>query len=187
MEPNEEELIIRYLKGDEKALEALIQRYLKPIFGFIFQYLGNQNDTQDLVQEVFLKVWQNLKKFDRHKNFKAWTFKIAKNTVIDFLRKKKTIPFSAFENEDGENQIIDNLSDPAPLPDELFDRQDLADFLDKTLNQLPPKYREVLYLYYQDHFNFREIAELLEEPVDTIKSRHRRGLIVLRKLLDKND
>ncbi|MBI4159946.1 sigma-70 family RNA polymerase sigma factor [Candidatus Wolfebacteria bacterium] len=73
----------------EVSLELLIRRYLKPIYGFTYRYVGAGQDTEDVTQETFVKVWRNLKKFDQNKSFKTWIFSIAKNTAIDFLKKKK--------------------------------------------------------------------------------------------------
>lgn len=181
----DKQLIIDYLAGDEKSLEVLIKRYLKPIYNFVYRYVGNEQEAEDITQEVFVKVWRNLKKFDQNKKFKTWIFSIAKNTSIDWLKKKKAIPFSNFENEEGENLLTKTLADPAPLPNEILERAGIAETLNVAINQLSPKYRMVLFLRYNDHFNFREIAEALGEPLHTIKSRHRRALIQLRKLLSK--
>ena len=141
-------------------------------------------------------MWKNIKKFDPQKKFKTWLFSIAKNAAIDFLRKKKTIPFSKFssrgrsnfngENEAGENVIYETLSDPAPLPDELLERADIAQMLASAMDKLSPKYRMVIFLRYNDHFTFREIAESLEESLNTMKSRHRRALVKLRQILTKS-
>jgi len=187
-EHTDEQLVVNYLKGEKDDFEVLVRKYLKPIFGFVYHYLGNAADTEDVTQEVFLRVWKNIKKFDPEKSFKTWIFSIAKNAALDFIKKKKTIPFSNFTDEAGDNIILETLSDPAPLPDELFDQQNLAEVLDKSLEKISPKYRTVLYLYYINQFNFREIAESLNEPINTIKSRHRRALVALREVLlaDKN-
>jgi len=195
LELNDEQLIANYLAGDEKSLEILIKRYLKPIYSFVYRYVGNSQDAEDVTQETFVKVWRNLKKFDSRKSpapyrtkgsgsgFKTWIFHIAKNTSFDCLRKKKTIPFSNFENEKGENTLIETLADPAFLPNEIFERANIAEMLSAAMNQLTPKYRMVLFLRYNDHFVFREIAEALGEPLNTIKSRHRRALIMLKKII----
>jgi len=196
-EISDQKLISLYLAGDEKSLEILFNRYLKMIYSFIYRYVGDQEAAEDVAQEVFVKVWKNLKKFNprknrfanfklrRQKNFKTWLFKIAKNASIDFLRKKKIIPFSSFDNEDG-NALTDTLADPAPLPDALLERQDLANLLTRALAKISFKYRAVLLLRYNNHFTFREIAESLGEPLNTIKSRHRRALIILKKILGKS-
>jgi len=196
-EISDQKLISLYLAGDEKSLEILFNCYLKMIYSFIYRYVGDQEAAEDVAQEVFVKVWKNLKKFNprknrfanfklrRQKNFKTWLFKIAKNASIDFLRKKKIIPFSSFDNEDG-NALTDTLADPAPLPDALLERQDLANLLTRALAKISFKYRAVLLLRYNNHFTFREIAESLDEPLNTIKSRHRRALIILKKILGKS-
>jgi len=182
----DEILVKRYLAGDEKALEIILSRYLKPIYGFIYRYVGSGQDAEDVTQEVFIKAWRNLKKFDQQKSFKTWIFSIAKNTVLDFLKKKKTIPFSEFENEEGENMINEIIADPSPLPQELLEKADMAQVLNAAIEKLSLQYRIVLFLRYNDHLNFREIAESLGEPLNTIKSRHRRALVMLKNLLPKS-
>lgn len=173
-------LIEKYLEGDEKSLEILIQNYLGPIYRFAYRYAGNEKDAEDITQDVFVKMWRNLKKFDQNKSFKTWIFSIAKNTAIDFLRKsrsasggKKAIPFSQEET----------FADTAPLPQEIFEKQEIIQGLKSMIARLFPKYQTVLSLRYDNGFTFREIAETLDEPLHTVKSRHRRGLIMLRKLL----
>ncbi len=195
---SDNQLINNYLKGETASLEILVKKYLKPIYGFIYRYVGSAQDAQDLTQEVFVKMWKNLKKFDprrsRHatlrgrqqKSFKTWIFSIAKNTSIDFIRKsQKVLPFSALENDEDGNSFADALVDPAPLSNELLERKDIAQALSSVMEKLTPKYRLVLLLRYNDHFTFREIAESLNEPLNTIKSRHRRSLIMLKRLLNE--
>ncbi len=111
-------------------------------------------------------------KFNSKKSFKTWIFTIAKNTCIDWLKKKKTIPFSEFEDEIGKNKFNEMFIDQRSLADRIF-----------GIDKLSPKYRLVLSLYYNDNLNFREISEILGEPLNTIKSRHRRALTILRKHL----
>lgn len=205
---SDNQLINAYLKGDNASLEILIKRYLGPIYSFICRYVGSATEAEDLTQEVFVKMWKNLKKFDPRiislgrnrrgrqqrspapyrtegsgSGFKTWIFSIAKNASIDFLREKKTLPFSAFEDDEGENLLLNSLADPAPLPGEILERKDLTGRLSLALEKLAPKYRLTLYLRYNDHFTFREIAETLEESLNTVKGRHRRALITLKGLL----
>ena len=180
---SDEQLLADYLKGDEKSLEILIQRYLKPIYSFVYRYVGSGQEAEDITQEVFIKTWRNLRKFDRSRSFKTWIFSIAKNTAIDFLRAKKEVIFSELDAPDGENTFADTIIDSSPLPPELIEREDIKQALAEAMEKISPSYRPVLYLRYNDHFTFREIAEILEEPLDTIKSRHRRALIMLKKLL----
>jgi RNA polymerase sigma-70 factor, ECF subfamily len=187
---SDEELAADYLNGDEKSLGVLFGRYLKPIYSFTYRYAGNGPAAEDITQETFIKAWRHLKKFDQSKSFKTWIFAIAKNTSIDFLKKsqtasggRKTVPFSEFENEAGENAITETLIDPSPLPNELLEKAEVARMLNSAMEKLSFQYRAVLFLRYNDHFNFREIAESLGEPLNTVKSRHRRALAMLKKLL----
>ena len=90
----DEKLVQIYLKGDGKALEELVRRYLSLIYNFSRRYNGDADNVSDIAQEVFVKVWKNLKKFDKSKNFKLWIFTIAKNTALDWLKKKNAVPFS---------------------------------------------------------------------------------------------
>lgn len=176
-------LIKKYIQGDEKSLEVLFSKYLQLIFSFVYRYVGGGEDAEDITQDVFVKAWRNIKKFDQNKSFKTWLFSIAKNSCIDFLKKKRAIPFSEFDTEDGDNLIADTFTDSSSLPQELLEKAEIIQILNSTLEKLPPKYRMVLFLRYNDHFNFREIAESLDEPLYTIISRHRRALAILKKLL----
>lgn len=128
-----------------------------------------------LLKKSLLRFGAILKKFDKNKKFKTWIFAIAKNTSIDWLKRKKAVPFSNFENEKGENSLINKLADFILPPKEPL--------LGMAMEKLPSKYRTTLSLRYNDHFTFREIAESLGESIDTIKTRHRRGIATLRKLL----
>lgn len=179
----DEQLIEKYLKGDKAALEVLVFRYLKAIYGFAYSYAGNSVDAEDIAQEAFVKIWKNLKKFDQKKKFKPWIFEITKNTAIDFSRKKKSIPFSRFENEQGENLLIETLQDKGPLPLEMCARKDFANQLTTAINKLSLKYRQVVSMRLNGQFTFQEIAHMLGESVNTIKSRYRRALTELRQSL----
>ncbi len=178
-----EKLVSQYRRGDEEALEILIKQNLKPIYNFVFRYVRDVSDADDITQEVFVKMWRNIKKFDVRKKFKNWLFTIARNTAIDFLRKKKVIPFSEFEKQDG-GSIIDTLIDTAPLPDKIFEHKNLRQTIYAAVGKLSAKYQTVLLLYYKQQLNFSEIAESLNQSINTVKSNHRRALISLKKILD---
>ncbi len=182
---SDKQLIIDYFNGDQQSLEVLIQQYLKPMYNFVYRYVGNAQEAEDITQEVFVRMWRNLKRFNQKKSFKTWIFSIAKNASLDFLKKRKTIPFSEFNTKEGKNLLIDTLVDPTPLPQELLERAGMAQMLTLAIKKLSSKYRMVLFLSHTGHFNFREIAESLGEQLHTVKSRHRRALIMMRSFIQE--
>ncbi len=167
-------LIESYIRGDKKSLDVLIGRYFRMIYSFLYSRVGNMADAEDLAQETFLKVWKNIRKFDRNKNFKPWVFQIAKNTSIDFLRKRKEIPFSRFEGASGENYFAANLAGPQP---DLNQNLDNKKVLAAATAGISPEDQKILRLHKQETLTFREISELLGKPVNTVKSRYRRAII----------
>lgn len=175
MSQPDEQLIKDYLSGDEKSLEILIKQYLKPIYGFVYKYIRNVQESEDITQDVFVKVWRHLKRFDRKKSFKTWIFSIAKNTCIDWIRKKKTMLL--------DDKFAETLINQAPLASENLEKTDIFQVLVSAMDNLLPKYQTVLSLRYNDNLNFREIAVILKESINTIKSRHRRALNMLKKNL----
>ena len=181
--PEDKNLIQQYLKGDSKALEILIARYLKLIYGFVYRSVGSPADAEDITQEVFVKVWKNIKKFDQNKSFKPWIFQIARNTSIDFLRKKKSIPFSRFENEKGQNPLVDNI---AATPANLIERISDKKTLDTVMQSLSDREQKIINLRHDDGMSFKEIAEVFQESINTVKSRYRRTLAVLRRNIKEN-
>ena len=175
------QLIDRYLRGDDKSFEVLVARYADAIHRFVLRYVQSQEQAEDVTQEVFLKVWRNAKKVDRSKSFKSWLYTIAKNTALDLLKKKKSTPFSAFESETGRNFIVETLPSKGHQPITLAEIQEHQGMFLQAMELLSEKYQTILRMYYYEYLNFREIAERLQEPLNTIKSRHRRGLVLLRK------
>jgi RNA polymerase sigma-70 factor, ECF subfamily len=182
---SDKQIIEKILSGNEEDFAEIVKIYLKAIYNFLYRLAGDRGVAEDLTQETFVKCWKNLKSFDQKKSFKTWLFTIAKNTAFDYFRKKKEIPFSAFADEEGENWL-ENIADENFLPDELLERKNISEEFEEILSKLLPRYRAILILHYKEDFSLHEIAEILSEPYNTIKSRHQRGLANLRKvLLDK--
>ena len=184
MEKTDAELVADYISGDESALLLLIERHVRPVYNFIYRFTGNRQDTDDITQEGFVKMWKKINTYKPDKKIRTWLFSIARNASIDWLRKKKNFVFSDFEREDENDSFIENLTDPTPLPEELIEQAEKTNLLSHVLMQLPPFYREVLLLKYYQHFTFEEISKILEKSMNTVKSQHRRGLLLLLKLLD---
>lgn len=177
----DEQLVGKFLDGDQQALKDIIEKYLKPIYNFIFQLTKDSSASEDIVQDVFVKVWSNLESFEKEKKFSTWLYAIARNTAYDYLKKKKTLVFSVFENGEGFN-ILENIEDETILhSNALFQRIDNANEAEKYLNSLSPQLKTILLLHHQQGFSLVEIAEILGASNNTIKSKYRRALIFLKK------
>jgi RNA polymerase sigma-70 factor (ECF subfamily) len=183
-ESETEKMISASAEGSDEAFSELVGFYLKPVFNFVYRMSGNAKDAEDITQEVFIKLWKNLKKYESGKNFKAWLFSIARNTAIDRLRKRKNINFSEFENEDSENYLIDSIVDAEPWPDELVIKAENFKMIEEFVDKLSVAYKEVIILRYKNQFTFEEIGKIIKKSTNTVKSQHRRALMALKKLLD---
>jgi RNA polymerase sigma-70 factor (ECF subfamily) len=180
---SDEQLIIMAKKGRDTALDILIARYLKTVYNFALRYVSSNADAEDITQDTFVRVWTKLHKFDDTKTFKPWLYQITKNACLDFLKKKSAVPFSAFDTKEG-NIILDTLSDTKPGPAESMENSLLNTKLTSSLSKLSPKLLEAITLHHTNELNFREISEQKGEPLHTIKSRYRRGILQLKKLLE---
>jgi len=181
---SDEKLIADYLvNGQTSSFNQLIKKYLKPVYNFVYRLSGNKEEASDITQEIFLKVWRNIKKYKMGQSFRAWLFAIARNATIDWLRKKKTFVFSDFEDAEGNNFLTDTLADPSPLANELIIKSERKKLVRQALESIPLAYREVLFLRYNDHFTFQEIGQATGKPLNTVKSQHARALIMLQKRL----
>lgn len=178
----DKKLIENYLKGDTKSFDKLIENYLKIIYNFVYKNVGNEFDAEDITQEVFVKVWKNIKKFDTSKDFKPWIFQIARNTLIDLIRKKKSIPFSRFENEKGQNPLIEALVD---TPENLIENISDKTIIKNATTELGNNDKKLIEMKGIEGLNFREISEKLGISINTVKSRYRRIIMSLRKIIKK--
>ena len=173
-------LVENYFEGNDSSFEMLLKKYLKPVYNFLFQLTRDRSVLDDLTQVTFLKAWKNLRRFDQSRSFKTWLFTIAKNTAYDYLKKKKTIPFSFFENESGYNKL-DEVEEDKNLPEEILERKSLSREIEEQLDDLPKNYRIILFMHYKEDLALSEISEILGVPYNTIKSQHQRALLILRK------
>jgi RNA polymerase sigma-70 factor (ECF subfamily) len=166
--------------GKSSAFEELMRRYLRPVYGFLVNYLQEESAAEDCAQEAFFKAWKNSDQFKPQFKFKTWLFSIARNSALDYLKKKKTYSFSYLEKDN--EDWAENLADSAPSLEDIFSRLESKEKVEKILSILEPKDREILLLHYTEELTFEEIAMTLNEPLNTVKSRHLR---VLRKLRDR--
>lgn len=181
MDITDENLIENYLSGDENSFKLLIDKYTPIMYSFSARFTKEDN-AFDLTQEIFIKVWKSIKKFNKEKSqFKTWLFTIARNTITDYLRKKKTIPFSSLNTDD--KDFVETIEDNKLLPDEYLIKLEDKKLLNELLEKLPILYKEILVLYYQEDMTFDEVGKVLGKPLNTVKSYHRRALLKLREMI----
>jgi len=179
-EQTDEQIALLVQRGDLEAFGLLIERYQQKISRYGRKFLANYQDIEDLVQEVFIKAYVNIRSFDTNRKFSSWLYRIAHNEYINALKKKKheAVPF--FDP--------DTLF-PHPVAKEKTDRDvldsDLKQSLDLSLDQLDPKYREPIILYFLEEMNYQEIAEVLHIPMSTVGVRLNRGKLKLREVYNK--
>lgn len=180
------ELVEHHLGGDPDAFQALLSRYTGPLYRFVLRLCGDAALAEDLVQESFIKAWKNLPSFETQRSFKSWIFTIARNTAFDALKKKKAIPFSVLDEQSAmEDSFQDHIEDDRPLPPELLEHKDRALLIEKALQELPVQTRTILLLHEAEDLTFQEIAETVQEPLNTVKSRYRRALPTLRAIVER--
>lgn len=177
-----DERLMEMVVGDKKssAFEELMRRNLRPVYGFLINYLREEAVAADIAQETFFKVWKNSNQFKPEFKFKTWLFSIARNSALDYLKKKKTYSFS--ELEEGDDSWSERVADSAPSLEDIFSRLETKEKVEGILSILDPRDREILLLHYTEELTFEEIAKTLNQPLNTVKSRHLR---VLRKLRDR--
>lgn len=184
MEKSDNQIVQEIREGNEGSYAVLLDRHLASVNAFAYRYLRNTHDAEDVAQETFVRAWKHLKQFDISKNFKTWLFTIAKNAALDLIKKKHPLRFSEIGEEEGKlDAFLAPYLDGGELPDAAADRVGLRETLNYALQTLPQSYRTVLAMRYAENLKFREIAEVLGEPIDTVKSKHRRGLMLLRRVV----
>ena len=183
MDKSDEELVLAYRAGEAEALNELVRRHLNGVYTFSLRFAGGEQEAEDIAQETFVKAWHGISSYNpAASKFKTWLLRIARNTAIDFLRKRKNVPFSQFESE-GVNVLAETISDESESPEEALAREGDAAEVMAALVTLAPRHREVLLLYYTNQGTFEEIGQMLGEPSNTVKSRHRRAIQALREAL----
>jgi RNA polymerase sigma factor (sigma-70 family) len=173
------------LSGDQDAFEALVHRYNLSLFNFIYHFLGDYDQACDILQQVLLQLYTSLPNLRIGEPLKAWLFKVARNRCVDELRRKRAIRFSELEpiNDEEEPSPLLAMPDASPLPEELAERRDLQQSLQKAIQTLPPKFRAVVVLRYAAQLSFAEIGQTLEMPEATAKTYFQRAKPLLRAAL----
>jgi RNA polymerase sigma-70 factor (ECF subfamily) len=180
----DEQIAARVQKGDAESFRVLVERYEAKIMRYAKRFLFAPDEAKDLLQEVFIKAYVNIRSFDIDRRFSPWIYRIAHNEFVNALKKKK-------KEKDNLSLFYVDILFPHPIAKETADdpasRHETAALLEGSLDQLGSKYREPLVLYYLEDMDYKEIAEVLRIPISTVGVRLQRGKVLLKKLVrEKN-
>ena len=177
--------------GDTSAFERLVRKYEKYVCTTVYSVVKNYDDSFDVAQEVFLKLYHSIGSFKGESSFSSWLYRIAKNTALDFLRKEKNTRNNVSlytENGDGEEteiEIPDNSVSSSPEQSAV--RNEAKDIIYSALDEISDEHKEIIVLRDIEGYTYEEISEMLEIEYGTVKSRLFRARDSLRKkLLEKN-
>lgn len=177
----DEELLAAYQDGEAAALETLVRRYHDDLIRFLYRLTGDAAAAEDVFQDTFLQVHLSAGTFDASRRFKPWLFTIAANKARDFLRKnarRRTLDLSAplsgrhgGGGGDEERSYIDLMEVDVPAPGDQMDQAERDALVQRAIGELPTALRETLLLAYFQRLSYSEIADVLQIPLGTVKSR----------------
>jgi len=172
------------IQGNQLAFKHLMKKYHDQISHLIYRIIHQREQIEDLTQEVFIKAFQSLKSYNEEYAFSTWLYKIATNSSIDYIRKKKLSTFSidkpiAMEESDTTFELPDSTYEP----DKHIIRGQRAKLIQEAIAQLPPKYRLVITLRHTEERDYSEIAKMLKLPIGTVKAHIFRARELLNKYL----
>ncbi len=170
------ELIGQILKGNRNAFTYLVNRYQKLVIHISGRIIQRQDDLEDVCQDVFVKVYQNLKNYRYECRLSTWIATIAYNTCIDHLRKSRNLRKSNFDD----TVVFEKLTEFRPYE---FERDDLFRYIREQIERLPVQYRTVLTLFHLEEFSYREITEITGMPEGTVKNYLFRAKALLKERL----
>ncbi|MGH9766320.1 MAG: RNA polymerase sigma factor [Blastocatellia bacterium] len=185
MEFSDDQIIERTLAGETDAFSLLVRRWERSIYGLSLRMLGREEDARDVCQETFLAAFRNLRKFRGDAKFSSWLYRIALNACHSRLRKQGAMVEQSIDQEDDDGyryELADNGAENLP---ERLQRNQRAELVRKALHALPAEMRQVIIMKEYEELTFTEIAEILQIPVSTVKSRLYAGLQQMGAKLEK--
>ena len=183
MTPTDEDLVVAFQSGDIPAFDQLVRRWDRKIQGVIYRIVGNHDEARDLSQEAFLKAYRALGTFKQEARFSSWLYQIAINATRDRLRRRRRR--TDLSLDDVEERGESALRDAGPSALDLIESNDLSRVVAAAMAALPEEQREVVILKEYQGLTFPEIAETLDVPLSTVKTRLYRGLGQLRVRLER--
>ncbi len=157
-----EDLINKAKSGDQYAFSLLFKKWKNQLTSYVFKLINNREDVNDIIQEILIKTWKNLNKFNGDEKFASWLFTIAHNTCLDYLRSHKNNLINNVENFDDYDECY--------LPSDILIQKELLETVNKIVENLPVKQKNVFLLRNDAELSFKEIAEITNEPLNTVLS-----------------
>ena len=176
MKSEDRVLVERCLKGEERAFEELLHKYRNSVYSICYRMVRNQTDAEDLAQDVFIRTFSVLDRYDPSYPFSSWLFRITSNLCIDFLRKAKGGMVSLDQPIEGsEGSIQRQLPSDTVKPDREMENKEMMAALEEAISSLPEHYRIIVILRHQEQMSYEEIADDLGIPLGTVKARIHRA------------
>jgi RNA polymerase sigma-70 factor, ECF subfamily len=176
------ELVSTAIGGGEASFEELVRRYQRPIVSYVYRMLNDYDNSLDVTQEVFIKVYNSLERYSCDYKFSTWLYRIAHNAAIDHLRRNSMNSLSLeTETDDGTYQL--QIESPNPTPEQERERSEWRAEIESVVKQLPAAYRDLILLRHARDLSYDEIAEITDLPLGTVKNRLFRAREMMRGLL----
>ncbi len=181
-------LIKSALEGDMRSFEELIYQYEKKVYNVALRVFKNPEDAKDISQDVFIKIYKNLNKFDNKSSFSTWLYRITTNTCIDELRKRKGRETISIDNdiEDDEGSFKREFADNEPTPEEKVISKEGESEIIKSMNTLSDEHRTIIVMRDIEGLSYTEISEAIGISIGTVKSRISRARLQLKNIILKN-
>lgn len=184
---DENKLVNKAVKGDNSAFEMLMEKHMGIIYNIALRMAANQDDAEDMTQEIMIKIFRSLSSFKGNSKFSTWIYRVAVNTCLDELKKKKNKKHLSLDAEisgdDGEGQL--EIKDDSPSPEKLAEQNELRDMVAAAVKLLSDEHRAVIVLRDIRGMSYSEIAEILGCSDGTVKSRISRARAQLKMILEK--
>lgn len=179
-------LVARCKKGERGAFDDLMRRYEKKVYNFAFRLCGNYDEANDVASETFVRVFNALGNFRGDSSFITWLFRITTNVYLDEKKRQRARPAQSLEEiiELEETTVRRQIEDPSPTPSEQVEHHERVDMLQNAINSLPDYQRMMIVMYHTENRSYEEIAEMLDLPIGTVKSRLNRARLSLREKLE---
>lgn len=177
MEESDEAVVVRVQGGDTEAFGVLVARYQGRLERYARKFISDLDDAKDIVQEVFIKAYENIQSFDAARRFSPWIYRIAHNEFVNALKKRSRGPIFGVDLD----VMFPHLT-ALETADESALEKDLHRELAEYLDELHPKYREPLVLYYFEGLSYKDMADILHVPTSTVGVRLARGKAMLQKI-----